>query len=99
MRDEIRRVRRLPAAGSAEEEVPDGRPSPIEEAIGRERLERYEAALLCLRPEEREMILARLEMGLSYQEIAQTLGKPSADAARVAISRSLLRLAREMAHG
>jgi RNA polymerase sigma-70 factor (ECF subfamily) len=99
MRDEIRRVRRLPQAGSAGGEVLDGRPSPIEEAIGHERLERYEAALLCLKPEDREMILARVELGFTYQQIAQALGKPSADAARVAVSRALLRLAREIAHG
>ncbi|MEA2602844.1 MAG: hypothetical protein QOF89_3836 [Acidobacteriota bacterium] len=74
-------------------------PSPIEEAIGRESLKRYEAALLRLKDEDREAILARLEMGLSYQQMAQVLGKPSPDAARVATSRALLRLAREMADG
>src|SRR5436305_11521081 len=99
MRDEIRRVRRLPEAESTARDVPDGRPSPIEEAIGHESLERYEEALLRLKPEDREVILARLELGLSYQQIAQSLGRPSADAARVAVSRALLRLAREMAHG
>ena len=99
MRDEIRRARRLPEAGSPVGDVPDGRPSPVEEAIGRESLERYEAALLCLKPEDREVILARLEMGLSYQQIAQSLGRPSADAARIAVSRAVLRLAREMADG
>jgi RNA polymerase sigma factor (sigma-70 family) len=99
MRDEIRRVRRLPESESTAGEIPDGRPSPIEEAIGRESLECYEEALLHLKPDDREVILARLELGLSYQQIAQSLGRPSADAARVAVSRALLRLAREMAHG
>jgi DNA-directed RNA polymerase specialized sigma24 family protein len=83
----------------AASEVPDNRPSPIDEAIGHESLERYEAALLGLRPEDRELVLARVEMGLSYQQVADTLGKPSADAARVATGRALLRLAQEMAHG
>ena len=99
MRDEIRRVRRLPEDGGTAGDVPDRRPSPIEEAIGRESLERYEAALLRLKEEDREAILARLEMGLSYQQMAQVMGKPSPDAARVATSRALLRLAREMADG
>lgn len=99
MRDEIRRVRRLPEDGGTAGEVPDRRPSPIEEAIGHECLERYEAALLRLKEEDQEAILARLEMGLSYQQVAQVLGKPSPDAARVATSRALLRLAREMADG
>jgi RNA polymerase sigma factor (sigma-70 family) len=99
MRDEIRRVHCRPEAQGTAGDVPDGRPSPIDEAIGRESLERYEAALLRLKPEDREAILARVEMGLSYPQMAKALGKPSADAARVATSRALLRLAREMANG
>jgi RNA polymerase sigma-70 factor (ECF subfamily) len=99
IRDEIRRAHRLPEDGGTAGDVPDMGPSPIEEAIGRESLKRYEAALLRLKDEDREAILARLEMGLSYQQMAQVLGKPSPDAARVATSRALLRLAREMADG
>ena len=64
-----------------------------------EAVERYEAALARLRAEEREAIVARIEMGGSYQEVAQALGKPSADAARMAVSRALLRLAEEMNRG
>ena len=37
-----------------------------------------------------------MEMGLSYQEIAEALGKPTPEAARMAVSRALMRLAREM---
>ena len=96
--DEIRRVRRRPAVETAGE-LQDGRPSPVDEVIGREALDRYEAALARIKPEDREAILARVELGLTYQQIAEELGKPSADAARVATSRALLRLAREMAHG
>jgi RNA polymerase sigma-70 factor (ECF subfamily) len=72
-------------------------PSPLEEAIGKEALERYEAALARLRPEDREAIIIRLELGLPYSEVAQALGKPSAAAAHMAVSRALLRLANEMA--
>ena len=49
-----------------------------------------------LRSEEREAIIARVELGLSYQELADALGKPSADAARKAAERALVRLAEEM---
>ena len=35
----------------------------------------------------------------SYQEVAEKLGKPSVDAARMAVSRALLRLAEEMNRG
>jgi len=37
------------------------------------------------------------ECHCSYEELARELGKPSADAARMAVSRALVRLAREMA--
>ena len=38
--------------------------SPLEQAIGREMAERYERALAQLQPEERELIIARVETGL-----------------------------------
>ena len=68
----------------------------LEAAIGQEAVERYEAALARLRPDDREAIVARVELDCSYEEVAQALGKPTAGAARVAISRALVRLAEEM---
>jgi DNA-directed RNA polymerase specialized sigma24 family protein len=73
--------------------------SPLEEAIGREAVERYERALQRLRPEEREAIIARVEMGYRYEELAEMLGKPTADAARKTAQRALVRLAEEMKRG
>jgi len=69
---------------------------PLELAIGREAVERYEAALQRLRAEEREAIVARIEMDCTYDEVARALGQSSADAARIAVGRALLRLAEEM---
>jgi len=60
---------------------------------------RYGAALERLTPEEQRAIVARCEWGMSHEEVAQALGKPSANAARVAIHRALVRLAKEMAGG
>ena len=96
IRDEVRRSKRAPATAPLSENAADLAASPLESAIGAEALERYEAALARLRPEEREAIVARVEMDGSYQEVAQALGKPSPDAARMAVSRALLRLAEEM---
>jgi RNA polymerase sigma-70 factor (ECF subfamily) len=97
VRDEVRRVARR---GFTEEIVDDRhvdeRPSPLDEAIGREALDRYEGALARLRPAERELVIARVELGQSYQQIAAAHAKASADAARMAVSRALLRLAEEM---
>src|SRR5207244_12886738 len=72
-------------------------PSPLEEAIGRETLERYESALLRLRPTDREAIMLRIELNYPYADIATALGKPSIAAAQMAVSRALVRLAEEMA--
>ncbi len=97
IRDQVRR----PQVIRSDAEVPeatDRAPSPLEEAIGRDTLERYEQALARLRPEDREAVVARVEMAGGYQELAGVLGKPSADAARVAVARALVRLAKEMGH-
>ena len=96
IRDEVRRTVRSPVVTELDEKQSDRAASPLDEAIGREAVDRYETALASLRPEEREAIVARVEMDCSYQEVAQALGKPSADAARMAVSRALLRLAEEM---
>jgi RNA polymerase sigma-70 factor (ECF subfamily) len=99
IRDEVRRTGRSPVAVEVGEDHRDGAASPLELAIGREAVERYEAALARLKQEEREAIVARIEMDSSYQEIARALGKPSPDAARMTVSRALLRLAEEMNRG
>jgi RNA polymerase sigma-70 factor (ECF subfamily) len=99
IRDEVRRKKRSPAATELDENQSDGTVSALDLAIGREAVERYEAALARLRPEDREAVVARIEMDGSYREVAQALGKPSADAARMAVSRALLRLAEEMNRG
>ena len=97
IRDEARRgVRRGPAE-PLESVHPASDPSPLEEAIGQEALERYEAAMSRLRPDDREAIIARIELGLSYPEVAAALGKPSIPATHMAVSRALVRLAQEMA--
>lgn len=99
----IRDVARQSARrGSSEPVEEDGHatsaPSPLEEAIGTETLARYEAAMERLDPNDREAIIMRIELGLSHAEVAQALGKPSAAAAHMAVSRALVRLAEEMAH-
>jgi RNA polymerase sigma-70 factor (ECF subfamily) len=99
IRDEVRRAKRSPVPAELEAEHPDGGASPLELAIGEQAVEKYEAALERLRPEEREAIVARVEMEYSYDQVARALGKPSADAARMAVSRALLKLAEEMSRG
>jgi hypothetical protein len=45
---------------------------------------------------EREAIVGRLEMGYTYQELADATGKSGADAARKTAERALIRLAEAM---
>jgi RNA polymerase sigma-70 factor, ECF subfamily len=97
IRDEIRRAERRPTE-ALDTGSPTSDPSPLEEAIGQQALERYEAALQRLRPEDREAIIARIEMGYGYAEVAEALGKPSIAAAHMAVSRALVKLAKEMQH-
>jgi RNA polymerase sigma-70 factor (ECF subfamily) len=96
IRDEARRAQRRPQQAEPANDPAYPGPSPLEEMIGVEAVERYEAALKRLRDQEREAIVARIEMGLSYDEVAAALKRPSADAARMLVGRALLRLAKEM---
>ena len=80
------------------DELPGRGLSPLDEAMGAETRARYEAALGRLRPEDRELIIARIEMGLPYKEMVEMFHKPSVSAVTMAVSRAVVRLAQEMAH-
>lgn len=104
IRDEIRRRQRTPAQDPIDTALintalPAKGPSPLEAAIGSEALAKYDRALERLDSETREAVIARIEMGCSYQEIAELMDKPSADAARMTVSRALVKLAEEMRRG
>jgi RNA polymerase sigma-70 factor (ECF subfamily) len=94
--DEFRRTLRRPAESEMGSDIEAGSPSPLEEAIGEEALRRYDGGLQRLRAEDRQAVILRIELCYEYGEIAEMLGKPSAGAARVAVSRALARLSHEM---
>ena len=96
LRDELRHKRRMPDQTDLDDVDVEGGESPLEEAIGRQAVESYEQALARLRPEEREAIIGRVELRLSYADLAEALGKPTPDAARKASMRALHRLVEEM---
>ena len=96
IRDELRKAEHRPEWTELDPELPDAEASPLESAIGSDAIDRYESALNRLRPEERELVIARVEMGLTYSEIASASGKCTANAARMAVARALMRLAEEM---
>jgi RNA polymerase sigma-70 factor, ECF subfamily len=98
LKNEMRRAVRHPAAHGMEAAADhvSPRPSPLEEAITHQALDRYEAALALLDDEDREAIVGRVELHYSYQELADAWGKPSAEAARKAVERAVRRLAEAM---
>jgi RNA polymerase sigma-70 factor (ECF subfamily) len=98
IRDIARQYQRSGPSNPLDTDMAGKEDSPIDIAIGHETVERYEAALDRLRPEEKELIIARIEMGLPHAEIAVMFDKPSVAAVHMAVSRALVRLAEEMAH-
>jgi RNA polymerase sigma factor (sigma-70 family) len=98
IRDQIRWADRRPGPDGIPETVLDPGPSPIELAIGADLVARYERALATLTEEERQVLHLRLELDFDYEEIAGLTGRPSRDAARMAVTRALRRLAEVMGH-
>jgi RNA polymerase sigma-70 factor (ECF subfamily) len=67
--------------------------SIVEQTIGAERMAAYERALTQLPELKRNAVIMRVEFGMSFDEIAAELGRPSANAARMMVSRALSELA------
>ena len=99
IRNELRKVAIRGASQTLDSAVQDEGTSPLDAAIAHEVMDRYDAALQRLKPEEREAVISRVEFDLSYGELAEVLGKPSPNAARMAVVRALVRLAEEMNRG
>jgi RNA polymerase sigma-70 factor (ECF subfamily) len=99
IRDVMRTKKRRPARTELPDEMMADQTSPLEALLGQESIERYEAAMQRLRPSDREAIVGRLELNYSYAELAVALGRPSANAARVAVTRAVVRLAKAMSDG
>ena len=96
--DEVRKVSARPGAADLPDEIADDAPSPLEQAIGRQGFERYQNALKSLTPLDREAIVARVELQYSYEEVAAAIGKSNANAARMAVTRAIVRLVAAMQH-
>ena len=96
IRDEIRRAGKVEVPMSEEAEwAADGK-SPYSHALSAENLRRYRVALGRLSTDEQQLIVGRVELDYSYDQLALATGRPSRDAARMAVRRALLRLAVEM---
>lgn len=99
IRDHIRRVGRRPGQTELDPEHEDTGPSPLEQAVGSEAVERYEAALARLTETDRALIIATVELGYTPEQVAEATGRRSTEAARKASRRALIKLAEEMQRG
>jgi RNA polymerase sigma factor (sigma-70 family) len=95
IRDLMRASGRRGVAQELGDELHDSAPSPLEAAIMRERLDTFLAALQRLRPADRQVVVWRVELGYSVDEIATRLGKSKA-AAGMTVTRAMARLAKAL---
>jgi RNA polymerase sigma-70 factor (ECF subfamily) len=93
IRDEIRRSARRAGDVPVTEQIAAPGRSLLEQTIGTDVIEAYEAALLELTESAREAVILRIEFGFTYAEIAAAIESPSANAARMTVSRALAKLA------
>jgi RNA polymerase sigma-70 factor (ECF subfamily) len=94
LRDEIRRVNRRPVRKDIDDVVAD--PALVVNAVGVETLIAYERALATLPERQQEAVVLRIEFGFSFQEVADAIESPSANAARMMVTRALAQMAEVM---
>jgi RNA polymerase sigma-70 factor (ECF subfamily) len=96
IRDELRHHQRVGHAVDVDQDALPSTASPHSDAVSAERWEKYRSALTRLSENDREAVVARLELGYSYEQIALMSGRRSPDAARMAVKRAVLQLARHL---
>ena len=96
IRDEVRKVIRRPGEEELNESIEEPGPDPMEQAIGVQNWERYENALAALPEQHQEGVIMRLEFQFTYREVADALGMPSANAARMMVSRAIEKMVESM---
>ena len=99
VRDRFRHAARHPSPEKLNEALVHSGASPLELAIDGEDRRRYREALAVLRAADRNAIVGRIELGYTYEQLALMLAKPTAESARLAVRRALVRLGHEMHRG
>jgi RNA polymerase sigma factor (sigma-70 family) len=99
--DELRKVARRPMGDLSEASVdlPSKEPSPYAEAVAGEQELRYKKVLSTLSREEQRLIVGRLELEYNYEQLAVISNRPTAEAARLAVRRAVIKLATRLAGG
>ncbi len=96
LRDELRRAGRRPPRNPLTVDLEDDRPALLEATLGRGMIDRYQRALESLSVAQQEAVILRIEFGFTFEEIARALGRSSANAVRMQVTRAILRLAEAM---
>jgi RNA polymerase sigma factor (sigma-70 family) len=99
IRDELRRVDRRPTLEALDDTLCDRGASPFHQAAESERQRRYKEALASLSPAEQTLIVGRIELGYTFEQLALVGGRATPEAARVALRRAILKMADIMARG
>jgi RNA polymerase sigma factor (sigma-70 family) len=95
--DELRKVGRQPEREELSDVIRDEGASPFDLTLDAEQMNRYKTALSTLTENERLLIVGRIEMAYTYEQLALATGRSNAEAARIAVRRALLKLAQKMA--
>lgn len=96
IRDEIRRSRQGEVRNGPLPARPDPGRGPLDDAIESEDRRKYRSALLALCEEDRMLLIGRVDLGMTYEELALVTRRPTPEAARAAARRAALRLARRL---
>ena len=99
--DVLRKVARHPVEelGDVVADLPSHQPSPYHVAAEHEQDERYKKALATLSVDERRLVVGRMELGYNYEQLAVISNRPNAEAARMAVRRAVIKLAKRLPGG
>ena len=92
IRDEARRASSMGEREELTDEIAQRDVTPLQQVIDRETLEAYDAAIAKLRSRQRQAVILRIEFGFDHAQVAEALGYSTPNAARLVVSRALLRL-------
>lgn len=99
VRGEVRRLGRGPQRDAMPDDISaEDAPTVLEQLVGNERLMLYQRALAELPRRQQEVLVMRLEFGMTYPEIALETGS-TPDAVRIMATRAAADLARKLGAG
>lgn len=97
--DEGRRRLRQPDPVTLHPELALQEPSALDRIIADQSWQRFQSAFTRLTQDERDLIIARLELGYSFDAMAELLDRKSAAAARMGFTRALAKLRADLESG